>query len=119
MGDADRMALEALRVFVRSIVREALAEAAAAAPRVEGFIGTAEAARRAGVKQATVVDWISRDLLPASRVEGSKGFKIRPSDLEAVLAGQSKGTGPAPSREPVDLAAERGRRLAETVKRGS
>lgn len=119
MGDADRMAVEALRVFVRGIVRETLAEAAAAAPKAEGFIGTAEAARRAGVKQATVVDWISRDLLPAARIEGSKGFKIRPCDLEAVLAGQSKGGGPATPREPVDLTAERGRRLAESVKRGS
>ncbi|WP_041453470.1 helix-turn-helix domain-containing protein [Anaeromyxobacter dehalogenans] len=117
MGDADRMAIEALRVFVRGIVREALAEAGAAAPRPEGFIGTAEAARRAGVKQETILAWIGKDLLPASRVEGAKGWKIRPADLEAVLGGQQTGSRPAAS--VADLAQERGRRLADSVKRRS
>lgn len=113
-GDTDRMAIEALRVFVRGIVRDALAEAGAAAPRPEGFIGTAEAARRAGVKQETILAWIAKDLLPASRVEGAKGWKIRPADLDAVLGGQQTGSRPAPV---ADLAQERGRRLADSVLR--
>jgi excisionase family DNA binding protein len=114
-GDADRVALEGLRLFVRQVVREALAEAGAGAPKQEGFICTAEAARRAGVKQPTILDWIARDLLPATRIEGSRGFKIRPTDLDAVLAGQSRGLQPA---NAVDLAAERGKRLASSVLRG-
>lgn len=113
-GDADRLVMEALKVLVRQAVREALAEAHADAPRPEGFIGTAEAARRAGVKQETILAWIARDLLPAAKIEGSKGWKIRPADLQAVLAGQSVGPRPAPV---ADLAQERGRRLAESVRR--
>lgn len=115
MGDADRMAVEALRVFVRGIVREALAEAGASTPRPEGYIGSAEAARRAGVKQATILEWIGRDLLPASRVEGAKGWKIRPADLEAVLSGKHTEAQPP---NPVDLAQERGRRLADSIVKG-
>jgi excisionase family DNA binding protein len=114
-GDTDRMAIEALRVFVRQVVREAIAESAAAAPRPEGFIGTAEAARRAGVKQDTILSWISRDILPAARIEGARGWKIRPTDLDAVLSGKHTG---APPADPVDLAGERARRLAASIPRG-
>jgi excisionase family DNA binding protein len=112
-GDADSVALEGLRMFVLQVVRDELARAAVA-PRAEGFIGTREATRRAGVKQDTILEWIARDLLPASRIEGSRGWKIRPADLEAVLSGQSRGVEPAC---PVNLAAERGKRLASSVLR--
>jgi excisionase family DNA binding protein len=112
-GDADSVALEGLRMFVRQVVRDELARVATA-PRPEGFIGTREAARRAGVKQDTILDWIARDLLPASRIEGARGFKIRPVDLDAVLAGQHAGEQPP---NPVDLTAERGKRLALSVSR--
>jgi excisionase family DNA binding protein len=114
-GEADRVALEALRMFVRAVVREELAVASANVARPEGFIGTREAARRAGVQQDTILAWIGRDLLPATRVAGARGFKIRPADLDALLSGQSRGTPPA---DPVDLAGERAKRIASSIPRG-
>lgn len=117
MSDSGRVALESLRLLIREVVREELAAATAPLARPEGFIGTKEAARRAGVKQPTILDWIARDILPATRVEGARGFKIRPSDLDAVLSGKYAGANPAPSK-PVDFAGERARRLAASIPRG-
>jgi len=113
MSDTDRVALEGLRLFVRQVVREELAGPATSPARPEGFVGTAEAARRAGVKADTVRAWVARGILPATLIPGARGYKIRGSDLDALLSGQSRGTEPA---HPVDLAAERGRRLADSVK---
>jgi excisionase family DNA binding protein len=111
-AESDRLALEALRLFVRQVVRDELAAAPAAPAAVEGFIGTAEAARRAGVMPDTVLNWIARGTLPATRPPGLKAWRIRSSDLEAVLT--ESGGGP-----PVNIAAkrvERAVRIAAAVK---
>ena len=75
-----------------------------AAP-AEGFIGTAEAARRWGVQADTVLAAIADGRLPASKPGGCKSWRIKPSDLEAFLAGQDAGAKPV-----LDLAAKRAER---------
>jgi excisionase family DNA binding protein len=115
---ADRVALEGLRLFVASVVRQVLAEERPAFPAaVEGYIGCGEAARRAGVEPATVRQWIKAGL-PAVKPPGTRGFKIRPSDLDAfLLRSPQAGANPADSTPPVDLAGERARRLAASIPR--
>lgn len=100
---------------VRALVREVLAERSPA-PVAEGFLGTREAARRAGVKPDTIRDWVARGILPATKPPGVRGFRIRPADLDAVLSGRSTGSAPHAS-PPVDLAGERARRLAASISR--
>jgi excisionase family DNA binding protein len=111
-GPARELLLQALDLVVREAVREALQEAQGAAPRPEGFIGTAEAARRASCKPDAVLDWIRRGLLTATRPPGAKGWRIRPADLEDFLGGKS--TGP----KPVDLEAARRERAAKLTGQG-
>lgn len=109
----DRL-LAALRPVVREIVLEVLQErapAAAAAP--EGYLGSAAAARAAGVKQATVREWIKLGL-PAVKRPGLRGWKIRRSDLMAWIEGALQST----EAKPLDLAAERARRIAASVREG-
>jgi excisionase family DNA binding protein len=104
-AESDRLALEALRLFVRQVVRDELAAAPAAPAAVEGFIGTVEAGRRAGVRADTILEWIERGTLPATRPARTKQWRIRPSDLEAMLS--ERGGGP-----PVSIAAKRVERAA-------
>ncbi len=112
---ADRVALEGLRLFVRQVVREVLAEERPASPAAaEGFIGCAEAARRAGVEPATVRGWVKAGLLAAVKPPQTRGWKIRPADLDAFM--QSRGTaGALPPADPIDLTAHR---LAQSISRG-
>lgn len=116
---ADRVALEGLRLLIRQEVRALLAEERPASPAaVEGFIGAAEAARRAGVEAATVRGWVKAGILTATKVPGVRGWKIKPSDLAAFLAGVQAGGEPHNSPAPVDLAGERAKRLAQSIPRG-
>jgi excisionase family DNA binding protein len=121
-GDSDRLAalvgaalLEAVDRAVAKRLPELLAANAATAP--EGFIGTGEAARRAGVKADTVLEWITRGALPATRPPGTKQWRLRPSELDAFIAGQSAGTASHPSPLSLDAKrAERARALAEAAR---
>ncbi len=80
--------------LVRAELQKILAEIApAAGAEVEGFISTAEAARRAGVTKATLAGWIRSGVVPATRLPRSRGYRVRWVDVEAVLAGN---TGHAP-----------------------
>ncbi len=100
---------------IREVVRQELAELATA-PRVEGYISTAEAAQRAGVAGDTIRSWIARGVLEGTRPPGTKGWRIRPADLQAVLAG-----GESTPLPPVRLEERRqnlARRLAEGVDGG-
>lgn len=111
--ESDRLALEALRLFVRQVVRDELVAAAPAAP-AEGYLGTAEAARRAGVATDTIGEWIARGILPATRPPRTKAWRIRPADLEAVLSERS-------GAQPLHLdakRAERAARLAASLRGG-
>ncbi len=94
---------------IREVVRQELAELGTA-PLVEGYIGTAEAARRAGVTQETVTAWIAKGILAAVKVPGTKGWKIRAGDLAAVM--ESRGTQPDSA---IDFTAARGRRIAGSI----
>lgn len=103
--------------LVRAEIR-AIAAEAQPANEPATFIGTAEAARRWGVQPDTVLAAIADGRLPATKPDGSRSWRIRPSDLDAFLAGQHTGTQPP---NPVDLEAkrrERAARLLDGVKRG-
>lgn len=106
IADSDRLALEALRMLVREVVRQELAATSPAAGAPEGFIGTAEAARRAGVAPDAVLEWITKGLLPATKPGGTKAWRIRPAELDEFLAGRSKGVA------PVSIEAKRAERAA-------
>ncbi len=113
---ADRVALEGLRLLIRQELRALLAEERPTSPAAaEGFIGCAEAARRAGVEPATARGWIKARILTATKVPGVRGWKIKPSDLNAFLAGVQAGSDSV--LRPVDLAGERARRLAASIQR--
>jgi excisionase family DNA binding protein len=101
-------------LLAEEVVERVLARIADQAPRqVEGFIGAAEAARRAGVEQATIRHWIKAGALPATKRPGVRGWKIKPADLESFLAGvESEGAKPVP--DPVNLTA---RRIAASIGR--
>ncbi|SRR6266542_628619 len=116
MNDAaDRVALEGLRLLIRQELRALLAEERPTSPgAAEGFIGCAEAARRAGVEQAAVRRWVKSGLLAAVKPPQTRGWKIRPADLDAFM--QSRGTaGVLPPADPIDLTAHR---LAQSIARG-
>lgn len=87
-----------LRPTVRQLVEEALAERGADRPAVEGYLSVAQAALRAGIKPAALRAWITGTRnrktgavrppsLPATKVPGSRDWKIRWGDLEALLSG--------------------------------
>lgn len=85
-GPPEDLVVLALRNFVRQEVEKALQARQEAGSRPEGYLSTSEAARRAGVAKDTVLAWIAKPHgLPATRPQGVKGWKIRPSDLEAFL----------------------------------
>jgi excisionase family DNA binding protein len=110
----DALALEGLKLLVREVVREALQEAQGASQPAEGYILTAEAARRAGVGADAVLGWISKGLLPATKPQGAKSWRIRPADLDRFL--ESTGPQPAP---PLDLDEQRRVRAARLAGRGT
>jgi len=85
IADTDRLALEALRLLVRQVVRDELHGAAPATSAPEGFLGTTEAARRTGVGADAVLGWIAKGLLPATKPPGTKSWRIRPAELDAFL----------------------------------
>lgn len=113
-------ALVMLRAAVQALeaAQEAAGVAQEATQAPEGLISTAESARRSGMRQATILAWIARGTLPATKPQGSRGYRVRPSDLAAVLAGKggAERTGTEPHPAPVDLAGERGRRLGEALR---
>lgn len=106
--------------LVRAELRAIMAEAAppSSAPSV---LSVDDVAQLQGVEPDTVRDWIHRRGLRACRAPGTRAWRIRAADLEAFLAGEARGDIPAhPS--PVDLEAkraERARRLAESVRKGT
>jgi excisionase family DNA binding protein len=111
---ADRVALEGLRLLIREVVHEVLREERPSSPAAaEGFIGCPEAARRVGVKPATVRTWIKAGTLAATQVPGVRGWKIRPADLDSFMQGGTTSVLP-----PVNLGDERARRLAASIRRG-
>ena len=98
--------------MIERIVRRVLAQERATTPAaVAGFIGTREAARRASVQPDTIRDWIASGILPAAKPKGVRGFRIRPSDLDAVLMGRNTGA------QPLDFVAKRAARLAASIQR--
>jgi excisionase family DNA binding protein len=112
---------EGLAALIREIAAEVAREAVQTAlaslrpgQAVDGYIGTREAARRAGVKQSTVLGWIGDGRLRATKPDGVKGWRIRSADLERLLTGHMRAGEPPP--DPVDLTAERGRRLAASFR---
>jgi len=107
-----------LRPLVRQLVEEALAESKRSPATTESFIGTAEAARRLGVKPDTVVAWIDRGMLPATRLPGARSWRIKPEDLEVPLAERPDAGAPR-SREVPRLVDARAHRLAEAVRKGA
>lgn len=112
---ADRVALEGLRLFVRQIVRDVLAEEHPASPAAtDGFVGTAEAARVLGVEQAAIRALVKSGRLPAKKLPGVRGWKVRRSDLEAFVTGPQQ-TDPTRVLPPVSLTA---RRIAMSIHRG-
>ncbi len=113
MSQTDRVALEGLRLFIREVVHEVLAEERPTSPAaVEGYIGATEAARRAGVEPAAIRRWVKTGILVATKIPGARGWKIRPSDLAALMSGVQGGSAPA---DPIDLTAHR---LAQSISRG-
>jgi excisionase family DNA binding protein len=114
VSDSARLAA-IVDLLAEEIAERVVARVAAQAPRqVEGFIGCAEAARRAGVEDATVRHWIKSGALAAAKRDGVRGWKIKPADLEAFLAGvELEGAKPVP--DPVNLAA---RRIAASINQG-
>jgi excisionase family DNA binding protein len=118
-GGADRVALEGLRLLVREWIREILAEERPATPgAAEGFIEPAEAGRRIGVKAAAVRKAIKEGRIPAVKLPGHRGWKIKPSDLAALVAGASSTDALPLHSPPLDFTQERARRLAASVPRG-
>jgi helix-turn-helix protein len=116
-GASDRVVLEALSLFVRQVVREVLAEERpSSSAAAEAFIGPAEAGRRLGVKAAAVRAAIKAERLPAVKLPGHRGWKIKPSDLAALVAGAESTHAPPPN-PAVDFTRERARRLAASVPR--
>lgn len=118
MNDAaDRVALEGLRLFIRQELRAILAEERPTSPAAaEGYIGASEAARRAGVEPAAVRRWVKAGRLAAVKPPQTRGWKIRPADLAAFLAGvQAGGDAVLPPADPIDLTAHR---LAQSISRG-
>lgn len=84
----------ALDALIKQRVAEALQARQAPGPRPEGLLTTREVAQRLGLKQDAALSLIARGLLPAVRPPGMKGWRTRPADLEAYLAGQSRGESP-------------------------
>lgn len=119
MSDAaDRVALEGLRLLIRQELRALLAEERPTSPAAtEGFIGAAEAARRVGVEASTVRGWVKAGLLPAVKPPQTRGWKIRPADLDAFLLRSPQAGAEPHDSSPVDLAGERARRLAASIPR--
>lgn len=108
-------ALEAIvRELAREEARKLLQEAQAPGARPEGYLTTSEAARRAGVAQDTVLAWIGKGLLPATKPQGVKGWKVRPADLEDFL----KGSTGAPPLRLEDHRAARAAALAAAALKG-
>lgn len=112
----DGLVLAALRCLVREELEVALRERQEAGQRPEGYLTTREAARRAGVAQDTVLAWISKGILQATRPQGVKGWKIRPADLEAALSATEVG-GDAPLKLE-DARAARAAVLAAAARKG-
>lgn len=110
-------------LLVEEIAERVTARVSAEAPRqVEGYIGVAEAARRTGDSEETIRDRIKAGKLPAVRPPGSRGYKIRPEDLERFMGGavQAVASPVLPPAPPADLTAERTRRIVDSiVKKGS
>lgn len=111
---ASQLFLQALDLLVAERVQEALHAAQGAPKPVEGYLGTPEAARRAGVAPDTVLAWISKGILPATKPEGVKAWRIRPSDLDRFL----ENTGGTPTNPPADLETERRIRAARLTAGG-
>lgn len=100
-----------LEAVERAVAAHLQERPAVTAPAPEGLIGTAEASRRAGVAADTVLEWIRAGILPASRPPGTKSWRIKPTDLEAILS-ERRGVGPV---EPVRLDAARAARAAHLI----
>jgi excisionase family DNA binding protein len=118
-ADASRIALGAtLEAMIERAVEEAvrrhLAQVQPSAPAVVEVLSVAQAAKRANYRQtAPILKAITDGSLPASRPSGARAWRIRASDLDAFLAGQSRATASVDAA-PVDLAA---RRIAASVRR--
>lgn len=114
-GDADRLVLEGLRLLVREVVREVLAEAPATGSTSRP-LGTAEVAARAGVSADTVRSWAAKGLLRASRPPGVRDLRFDPADVEAFLL---RSTGSPPTNTPAapvsDLRQVRAKRLIDSL----
>lgn len=110
--------LAALREFAAEAARDEVRAALALQRPAEALLTTREVARRASAKPDTILSWIARGDLPATKPAGAKGWRVRPVDLEAFLAGASKGAEPHPIRLE-ERRAQAAARLAETVRRHS
>ena len=91
LGDGSPLALvvaELVRVVreeARAAVREELAaQAAREAPETEGWLSTADVARRLGRSPKTIRYWVSRRGLPARKRLGS--WWVRQRDLDSFIS---------------------------------
>jgi excisionase family DNA binding protein len=95
-------AADAVGKALRALARDSVSPAPAAL--VEGFRTVRQAAELLKVKPDTVLAWISKGRLRATKLPGGRDFRIAPADLEAVL----QAGGPAACVEnPVDIRAAR------------
>ena len=65
-------------------------------------LSVAEVARKLGVQPMTIRRWIGEGRLPARRVPGSKPYKLRQVDLDALIEGSEVGNDPR-AAAPVGL----------------
>ncbi len=107
-----------LRPVVRQLVEEVIAELMPPGGRAEGYFSTSQVAQRLGVEPDTILAWIAKGRLRASKLPGGRDWRVKPADLEAALASTGKADqDPLLShRGPVDLQA-RVRSLTDAARR--
>ena len=97
-NSAGDLLLQLVSDAVRAVVREELAglkdELAALHPEapVNKLMTVAEAAEYAGVKEATIRDWINRGKLSA--VKAGQQWRMKPVDLDAAMQAGTQDDGP-------------------------
>jgi excisionase family DNA binding protein len=102
-----------LRPVVQQLVEEFLAERAATEPTARQLLSTAVAAEELGVTPDTVVTWIGKGWLRATKLPGGRDWRIRREDLDEAL--ESMGSKPVAVAPPAVDVAARGRELAAAV----
>ena len=108
--------LEAIDRAVERAVAKRLPQPGGCAPAASPTFGTTEAAQYLGLTTDTVVQKIKRREIPASRLPGSRCWRIRRDDLDVLL--QQAGSQPTCSMPAVDLTARRAQKIVDAVRKG-